>query len=145
MAKSYEIQTTAKPSEWNSVAERAALALLFLGSGSDQSLLLAMSQKYKGYITDLLADGPEPTNAERLAATRAAHNWMAVNILESKAMLLAPASSGAMMIDRRVTLAEKRLHSSLKSLAVLRRHRKPASVKKQVNIANDGPMVVSNG
>ncbi len=47
------------------------------------------------------------------------------------------------MLDKRLTLAENRLHASLKSLAVLRRLRKPTVVK-QVNIAK-GPMVVNNG
>lgn len=125
------------------VAEVAAAALMLQASGIDKSLSDGMSTKYWECITKLLADGPEPTFAERMAATRAAHNWLTVHILECKAALQPPAGPNATMIDKRVTLAERRLHASLKSLAVLRRLRKPV-VLKQVNSAQGGMVVVNN-
>ena len=130
-------------SNWTGVAERAAASLLLMASKDDNAISEGMT-KYWDSIDKLLADGPAPTFAERMAATRCAHNWLAVNILESKAALQNPAGLNAMMLDKRVTLAEKRLHASLKSLAVLRRLRKPAASRKQVNVAH-GPMVVNNG
>jgi hypothetical protein len=132
-----------KDPKWAGVAEVAAAALMLQGSGVDKSLSDGMSAKYWEHIGKLLDDGPEPTFAERMAATRAAHNWLAVHILECKAALQPPAGPNAMMLDRRVTLAEKRLHASLKSLAVLRRLRKPL-VLKQVNSAPGGTVVVKN-
>ncbi len=132
-----------KNSNWIGVAEMAAASLLFMASRDDDAVSKGMTQ-YWDTIDKLLADGPAPTFAERIAATRCAHNWLAVNILESKAALQTPAGANALMLDKRLTLAEKRLHASLKSLAVLRRLRKPASSRKQVNVAH-GPMVVNNG
>ena len=131
-----------KNSNWIGVAERAAASLLLMASQDDDAVSKGMA-KYWDTIDKLLADGPTPTFAERMAATRCAHNWLAVHILECKAALQPPTGPNALMLDKRVTLAEKRLHASLKSLAVLRRLRKPAVVK-QVNIAK-GPMVVNNG
>ena len=134
-----------KNSNWIGVAEIAAASLLLMASQDDAAVSKGMTQ-YWDSIDKLLADGPTPTFAERMAATRCAHNWLAVNILESKAALQTAVGAGAnaLMLDKRVTLAEKRLHASLKSLAVLRRLRKPTMVKQQVNISN-GPMLVNNG
>ena len=132
-----------KRAESAGVAEIAAAALMGMATGIGESTSDGMISKYWEYIAKLLADGPEPTFAERMAATRAAHNWLAVHILECEAALLTPAGANALMLDKRVTLAEKRLHASLKSLAVLRRLRKPAVVK-QVNIVKGGPMLVNN-
>ena len=133
-----------KNSNWIGVAEMAAASLLFMASQDDDAVSKGMT-KYWDSIDKLLADGPAPTFAERIAATRCAHNWLAVNILESKAALQTTVGAGAnvLMIDKRLTLAEKRLHTSLKSLAVLRRLRMPAVVK-QVNVAKGGPMLVNN-
>ena len=132
-----------KRAELAGVAEIAAAALMVMATGIDKSTSDGMIVKYWEYIAKLLADGPEPTFAERMAATRAAHNWLAVHILECEMALQTPTGANALILDKRVTLAEKRLHASLKSLAVLRRLRKPA-VGKQVNVSN-GPMVVNNG
>ena len=143
MEKKEAIAQIEKDPKWAGVAEVAAAALMLQATGIDKCLSDGMATKYWECIAKLLADGPEPTFAERMAATRAAHNWLAVHILESKAALHPPAGPNALMLDKRVTLAEKRLHASLKSLAVLRRLRKPAVVK-QVNIAKGGPMLVNN-
>ena len=132
-----------KRAELAGVAEIAAAALVVMATGIGKSTSDGMISKYWEYIAKLLADGPEPTFAERMAATRAAHNWLAVHILECEMALQTPTGANALILDKRVTLAEKRLHASLKSLAVLRRLRKPAVVK-QVNVSN-GPMVVNNG
>lgn len=144
MVKTEAIVLAERDPEWGNVAVRALAGLLVMAAADDDVLSKAMTGKYRQHIADLLADDPEPTFSERMAATRAAHNWLAVNILECRASILPPASANATTIDRRVTLAEKRLHASLKSLAILRRLRKPAVVKQQVNIANIGPMVVSS-
>ena len=132
-----------KNSNWIGVAEMAAASLLYMASQDDDAVSKGMA-KYWDTIDKLLADGPAPTFAERMAATRCAHNWLAVNILESQAALqTVGAGTNVLMLDKRLTLAENRLHASLKSLAVLRRLRKPTVVK-QVNIAK-GPMMVNNG
>lgn len=124
--------------------EMGLTGLVASAAGDNIAVAVAMKEKYDEYVTKLLADGPEPTFAERMAATRAAHNWLAVHILECMAATRQPASSQAVAIERRVTQAERRLHAALKSLAVLRRLRKPVAVT-QVNIAKGGPMVVNNG
>ncbi len=134
-----------KADELGSVVIKSLLAMIVQTSGKNYAVVEAMIMKYREDIDELLSDYPNPSHAERMAATRAANNWMAVHILESRTMIQSPTSAGAMLLERRVTLAEKRLHASLRSLAVLRRLRKPAAPKKQVNIANVGPMVVSNG
>ena len=132
-----------KRAELAGVAEIAAAALMVMATGKGKSVSDGMINKYWVYIDELLADVPVPTFAEQMAATRAAHNWLAVHILECEMALQTPTGANALILDKRVTLAEKRLHASLKSLAVLRRLRKPA-VGKQVNVSN-GPMVVNNG
>ena len=123
----------------------SAIAMIAQTAGKNYAVVEAMLQKYREELDKLLADYPSPSHAERMAAPRVANNWMAVHILESRMMLQNPTGASAMLLERRVTLADKRLHASLKSLAVLRRPRKPPAPKRQVNIANVGPMVVSNG
>ena len=99
-----------KNSNWIGVAEMAAASLLLMASQDDNAVSEGMT-KYWDSINKLLADGPAPTFAERMAATRCAHNWLAVNILESKAALQTAVGANALMLDKRVTLAEKRLHA----------------------------------
>ena len=125
------------------VAEMARNCLIAQAAGDDVAVMMAMAVKYREYLQRLLADGPEPSYAERLAATRAAHNWLAVHILECRASVQLASSPAAVAIERRVTQAERRLHASLRSLAVLRRLRKPSAVA-QVNIAKGGGSVVVN-
>ncbi len=128
---------------YGNVSERSLGSILVQAAGDNVAVLMAMGQKYHDFIEKLLADGPAPNYAEQIAATRAALNWLTVHALEVKAAKFQPGSSTAMMIDKRVTLAERRLHASLKSLAVLRRLRKPV-VLKQVNSAPSGTVVVKN-
>ena len=143
MEKTEAIALAQKDPEWGNAARHALAGFLLLAAPKDDVLSDALVSEHRRYIAGLLAECSEPTMAERMAATRAAHNWLAVHILECKAALQPPTGPNALMLDKRVTLAEKRLHASLKSLAVLRRLRKPTVVK-QVNIAK-GPMVVNNG
>ena len=143
MEKTQAIALAQKDPEWGNAARHALAGFLLLAAPKDDVLSDALVSEHRRYIAGLLAESSEPTMAERMAATRAAHNWLAVHILECKAALQPPTGPNALMLDKRVTLAEKRLHASLKSLAVLRRLRKPTVVK-QVNIAK-GPMVVNNG
>ena len=114
---------------YGNMSNRSMGAILSQAVENYVAVLIAMAEKYHDFIEKLLAEGPTPTYAEQIAATRAALNWLTVHALEVKATKFLPGSSTAMMIDRRVTLAEKRLHASLKSLAVLRRLRKPVVLK----------------
>lgn len=126
-----------------SAAGMALTTMIAQAAGANVAVAEAMVTKYHQYIDGLLADGdPKPTLAERWTATRAAHNWLAVHILECIAAKYQAGGPTAVAIDRRVTQADRRLHAALKSLAVLRRLRKPAVVA-QVNVAA-GPMVVDN-
>ena len=143
MEKSEAIAQVEREPPCAGVAEMAASVLILRAIELDKSISDGVHKNYWEYIDKLLADGPVPSFAERMAATRASHNWLSVHILECKVALQTQAGFNPMMLDKRLTLAEKRLHASLKSLAVLRRLRKPAA-QKQVNFAN-GPMVVNNG
>jgi hypothetical protein len=126
-----------------SVAGLAKYALIATAAGEHLAVAEAIDRKYQEYIDRLLADGgPDPSYAEQMAATRAAHNWLAVHTLECMAATHPAAGPKAAAIDRRVSVAERRLHAALKSLALLRRLRKPVLVA-QVNMAN-GPMLVDN-
>jgi len=128
---------------WGALAGMARAGLIRMVAGDDLMVAEAVRLKMDDYVRELLADGgPAPAYAEKLAATRAAHNWVVVHVLECKAAVLDPGSPAAVVLDRRVTQAERRLHAALKSLAVLRRLRRPGVVK-QVNVAH-GPMLVDN-
>jgi hypothetical protein len=104
--------------------EMALFALIAAAAGNNVAVAVAMQQKHGEYLDALLADSPDPTFAERLAATRAAHNWLAVHILECMLGMHQATSAGAITLERRVTQAERRLHTALRSLAVLRRLRR---------------------
>ncbi|MBX9625619.1 MAG: hypothetical protein K2X82_17570 [Gemmataceae bacterium] len=94
----------------------------------------AVDRKVEEVLARLLADGgPDPSFAERLAATRAAHARLAAHVLETRAALLPAGSAAAAALDKRVSQADRRLHAALKSLAALRRLRRPAAVT-QVNV-----------
>ena len=142
MEKSEAIAQVEKEPLCAGVAEMAASVLILRAIELDKSISDGVHKNYWEYIDKLLADGPVPSFAERMAATRASHNWLSVHILECKVALQTQAGLNPMILDKRLTLAEKRLHASLKSLAVLRRLRKPVAVK-QVNVSN-GSMVVKN-
>lgn len=121
-------------------AMSARAALLGLVGGRDELVVAALVEQCDRQTRELLADsGPEPSAAEWMAAARVVNNWLAVHALEATAALRSSAS-----LDQRLTQAERRLHASLKSLAVLRRLRQPVAVT-QVNIAKGGPLVVNNG
>ncbi len=137
------LQSPVHLNTYGNVSQRSLGAILAQAAGNNIAVVMAMGLKYHDFIEKLLADGPAPNYAERIAATRAALNWLTVHALEVKATKYPPCSATATMIDRRVTLAERRLHASLKSLAVLRRLRKPV-VLKQVNSAPGGTVVVKN-
>jgi len=135
------MKSPARLEVYGSSSERAFRSILAQAAGNDVAVVIAMAQKHREYIAKQLADGPDPTFAEQMAATRAAHNWLIVHSLEIQATKYAASSPTAVMIDKRATLAERRLHASLRSLAVLRRLRKPV-VLKQVNSAPGGTVVV---
>jgi hypothetical protein len=127
-----------------SAAEMGLVGLLARAAGSHLAVAAALRQKYEEYVASLLADGPEPNFAERMAAVRAGHNWLAVHILECMAAKRQPYTAEALAIERRLTSAERRLHASFKSLAVLRRLRKApiakgTGSKSGTPVANDGP------
>jgi hypothetical protein len=123
----------------------ARASLVSLAAAKDSNVAAALVAQCEQQTRELLAEsGPEPSLAERMAAARVVNNWLTVHTLEALAATNAAASGPAGALDRRLTQAEKRLHASLKSLAVLRRLRKPVVVT-QANIAKGGPMVVNNG
>jgi hypothetical protein len=125
------------------VAGLAKTALIAKAAGEHIAVADAIDRKQREYLDQLLADGgPEPSFAERMAATRAAHNWLVVHTLECMAATHNAASPAAVAIDKRVSQAERRLHAALKSLALLRRLRRPV-VLAQVNVAK-GAMLVNN-
>jgi hypothetical protein len=127
-----------------SVAGLARDALVRMAAGDDLAIDEAVRRKLDETITRLLADGPgNPSFAERMAATRAAHNWLCVHILETLMARWAAGGERSAALDRQLCRAERRLQASLKSLAVLRRLHRPAVVA-QVNVAA-GPMQVNNG
>jgi len=125
------------------MARVAGKAIVRLAAGDHLAVAEAVEKKLDDYGAKLLADGPGPaTFAERLVATRAAHNWLTVHVLETLMAGYEPAGQRATALDKALSRAEARLQTSLKSLAVLRRLRRPAVVA-QVNVAN-GPMLVDN-
>jgi hypothetical protein len=112
--------------------ELALMSLIASAAGSNVAVALAIREKHREYLDALLADGPQPTFAERLAATRAAHNWLAVHILECTLGMRPPTSAATITLERRVTQAERRLHTALRSLAVLRRLRKASAPRERL-------------
>ncbi len=127
---------------FGSVAGWAQSALVSAAAGDNVLLTEAVKNRVSEHTARLLADGgPNPTLAERMAATRAAHNWLTVHILEVKRENFDADSKKASALDKAICRAERRLHAALKSLAVLRRLRNPVVVT-QVNVAN-GPMLVA--
>jgi hypothetical protein len=125
------------------VAGLAKTALIAKAAGEHIAVADAIDRMQLEYLGQLLADGgPDPSFAERMAVTRAAHNWLVVHTLECMAATHPVASPAAIAIDKRVSQAERRLHAALKSLALLRRLRRPV-VLAQVNVAK-GPMLVDN-
>ena len=101
-------------------------------------------ETFREQLRELLAGDEEPVPLPvRMAATRAAHGWLRVHILETLSCRYKVGSASALAVERQLTLAERRLAAALKSLAVLRRLNRPV-VRAQVNVAA-GPMVVNNG
>ena len=130
-------------SSYGSVEGWARAGLIRAAAGGDLFLTEAVGKRQVEQYEKLLADGgPNPPYAEKMAARRAAHNWLTVHILEAKRERFDAESKQAAAVDQQLCRAERRLHASLKSLAVLRRLRKPVLIA-QVNVAN-GPMLVTS-
>jgi hypothetical protein len=127
---------------WGAVGGWAEASLIAWGAGDDLAVSAAMRAKAREYLTKLLADGPEPSYAERLLAVRVMHNWLTVHILETLACRYSPSGAGAVVMDKRVTQADKRLNASLRALEHIRRLRRPHGPS-QVNVSA-GPMLVQN-
>ena len=117
------------------VASFALDKLIREAAGDNLAVQEGIRTKYEQTLARLLADGPEPTFAEELAATRAAHATITVSTLELLASRQEPSSAAAIAFERHLGRAERRLAGALKALAVLRRLRKRVVVK-QVNVAN---------
>lgn len=127
-----------------SVAWMAEQALIHQAAGDDVAVIEAVRQKSKEYVKQLTAeDGSDPPFPIRLAATRVAHCWLAVHILETKSARHTIGSPVGVAVERQLASAERRLAASLKSLGVLRRLNRP-QVMAQVNVSA-GSMVVANG
>ncbi|MBP3955041.1 hypothetical protein J8F10_07065 [Gemmata sp. G18] len=123
----------------------ARVTLIGVLAKKDPGIAAVLAAQCEHQTRTLLADsGPDPSLAEWMAAARVVNNWLTVHNLEALATEPPAGGATAGALDRRLTQAEKRLHASLKSLAVLRRLRKPIAVT-QVNIAKGGPLVVNNG
>jgi len=126
------------------VASFALDKLITAAAGDHVAVREGIRTKYEESLAKLLADGGmEPTFAEQIAATRAAHAMLTVDTLEVLANRQAPSSAAAIAFERHLGRAERRLAGALKALAALRRLRKRVVVKKQINVAN-GPMLVDN-
>ena len=126
------------------VASFALDKLITAAAGDHVAVREGIRAKYEESLAKLLADGGmEPTFAEQIAATRAAHAMLTVDTLEVLANRQAPSSAAAIAFERHLGRAERRLAGALKALAALRRLRKRVVVKKQINVAN-GPMLVDN-
>jgi len=124
------------------VASFALDKLINEAAGDNIAVREGIRAKYEQTLANLLADGGlEPTFAEELAATRAAHATITVNTLELLASRQEPSSAAAIAFERHLGRAERRLAGALKALAALRRLRKRV-VRKQINVAKT--MVVDN-
>lgn len=123
----------------------ARITLVNMLGLKDTQIAATLARQCETQMAQLLADsGPEPSLAEWMAAARVVNNWLTVHAIEATAASNVIAGGSAGALERRLTQAERRLHASLKSLAVLRRLRQPATMT-QVNIAKRGPLVVNNG
>ena len=129
-----------------SIAATAERYLVRQAAGDDVAVAEALRQRVADHVRRLVADaGDGATFAERLAATRVAHNWLAVHTLEAMAAREDAGGPRAAAVERRLGQAERRLHAALRSLAVLGRLRRPAApvVAVQANVAL-GPQHVHN-
>jgi len=121
---------------FGSVAAWAQSRLVRVAAGNNLVLTEALNKRLAEHVETLLADcGPNPTLLEKMAATRVAHNWLTVHILEVKWEQFDAESKQAEAIDKQLCRVERRLHAAIKSFATLRRLRKPMVIA-QLNIAN---------
>lgn len=126
-----------------SVELMAKASLIAEAAGDHLAVQEAVAEKLDRHVRDLLAGDPDPAPLPvRMAATRAAHCWLAVHTLETMVTRWKAGSATALGVERQLASAERRLHAALKSLATLRRLYRPA-VAAQVNVAH-GPMLVDN-
>jgi hypothetical protein len=103
----------------------------------------AVQTKLAEVEAGLVADaGPDPTFAERLAATRVAHAWVTVHHLEVLLARETVGTPGRTAVEKDLGRAEARLQAALKATAVLRRLRGPAVRMTQVNVAGAERVVV---
>ncbi|MBN9520688.1 hypothetical protein J0H58_19580 [bacterium] len=127
---------------WGQLGSVAEQALIQQVAGDNLMVAEAVRLKVEEYARGLLADaGPDPTYAERLTVKRVVHNWVAVHMLETKTAGYDPDTRIGLVLDRRLSQAERRLHASLKALATLKRLRTP--VAPQVRVKTTGSVLVN--
>jgi hypothetical protein len=125
------------------VAQHARLSLVHRVAGDHLVVAEAVTAKLAEVEAGLLADaGPDPTFAERLAATRVAHAWLTVHHLEVLLAKETVGTPGRVAVEKDLGRAEARLQGALKGLAVLRRLGGPAVKLTQVNVGGAERVVV---
>jgi hypothetical protein len=110
-------------------------------AGQNVVVAACVRTQLRADIEDLLKDDVKPSAAERLIATRAAHNAAVVHALEVLMVRESPGSPAAAALGKDLGRAEGRLLTSLRSLATLRRLRLPTVNVGQVNV---GSAVLNN-
>ncbi|HXD86501.1 MAG TPA: hypothetical protein VN641_08410, partial [Urbifossiella sp.] len=108
--------------DFGDLAGYALDALVFMAAGDNLAIAIGVRKKYEEIFGRLLADaGPEPSFAEELAATRAAHAAPAVYFIELEANRQVLGSPTAQAFEKHLSRAEQRLSSAMKGCAMLRR------------------------
>ena len=82
---------------------------------------LAFVQKLAEQVKALREETPNPSLPVRLAAARVAHAWLATHTLETMSCRHQPGTQQALLVERQLASAERRLAVALRSLAALRR------------------------
>jgi hypothetical protein len=122
------------------VADQAESQLIRIYAGDNLAVQQAAKRKAAAFLDELL--GPTPTMPQKLLARRCVNNCLVVHALEVLMAMQPVGGPAALAISKQLSMAERRLHAALRSLAVLRLAQLPAA-RQQINMAA-GPMVVNN-
>ena len=111
-----------KNADWlGNVAMMAETALVHRVSGDNVAVREATRQKLAEQVKALREETPNPSLPVRLAAARVAHAWLATHTLETMSCRHQPGTQQALLVERQLASAERRLAVALRSLAALRR------------------------
>ncbi len=134
-------QNNADGIEGRTLDQGVVTALLELAGGPSNPRVPRIKREFHAMVRSLAGSDPSPT--EQLLCEVAGTNWLAMRVFELHHACAVKGSTPAKAtdaLDRRITRAQRRLTSALRTLAAIRRVSPPAI---QVNVASQ--QVIANG